>query len=79
LLLPLLGFIYFAETVSVIMQTGYFKYTKSKTGEGKRIFLMAPIHHHFEAKGTHEAKIVVRFWIITAVTVVTTLLVLRIR
>lgn len=79
LLLPVLGFIYFVETVSVIIQTGYFKYTKYKTGEGQRVFLMAPIHHHFEAKGTHEAKIVVRFWIITAVTVVTTLLILRIR
>ena len=79
LLLPVLGFIYFVETVSVIIQTGYFKYTKRKTGEGQRVFLMAPIHHHFEAKGTHEAKIVVRFWIITAVTVVTTLLILRIR
>ena len=79
LLLPGLGFIYFVEAVSVIVQTLYFKYTKRKYGEGRRIFLMAPLHHHFEARGTHEAKIVVRFWIITAVTMVATLLVLRMR
>ncbi len=79
LLLPGLGFIYFVEALSVVIQTGYFKYTRRKTGEGKRVFRMAPLHHHFEARGTHEAKIVTRFWIITAVTVVATLLVLRIR
>ncbi len=79
LLLPLLAFIYFTETVSVIIQTSYFKYTKRKYGEGRRVFRMAPIHHHFEAKGTHEAKIAVRFWIITAVTVIATLVVLRLR
>lgn len=79
LLLPMLGAVYFMEALSVIVQTNYFKYTKRKTGVGKRIFKMAPLHHHFEARGTHEAKIVTRFWIITAVTVVATLLSLRIR
>lgn len=79
LLLPLLGAVYFMETLSVIMQTTWFKWTRRRTGEGKRIFRMAPLHHHFEASGTPEAKIVTRFWIITAVTVVATLLVLRIR
>ncbi len=79
LLLPLLGAVYFFEALSVIVQTGYFKYTKRRTGVGKRVFLMAPLHHHFEARGTHEAKIVVRFWIVTAVTVIAALMSLRIR
>ncbi len=79
LLLPALGAIYFVEALSVIIQTTYFKYTRRKYGEGRRVFRMAPLHHHFEARGTHEAKIVVRFWIITAVAVIATLLVLRIR
>jgi phospho-N-acetylmuramoyl-pentapeptide-transferase len=79
LLLPILGAVYFMEASSVIIQTLYFKYTKRKTGVGKRVFLMAPLHHHFEARGTHEAKIVVRFWILTAAMVVATLLSLRMR
>ncbi len=79
LLLPLLCLVFFMETLSVIMQTSYFKYTRRKTGEGKRIFRMAPLHHHFEAKGAHEVKIVVRFWILTVITVIATLLSLRIR
>jgi len=79
LLLPLLGIVYFAEAVSVILQTSYFKYTRRRTGEGKRIFLMAPLHHHFEARGLHEAKIVTRFWIVTAITVIAALLLLRLR
>ena len=79
LLLPIMGFIYFAEVLSVIIQTGYFKWTKRRTGTGKRVFRMAPLHHHFEAKGTHEAKIVTRFWIITAVTTIATILSLRIQ
>jgi len=79
LLLPLLCAVFFWETLSVIIQTTYFKYTRRKYGEGKRVFKMAPIHHHYEAQGWHEAKIVLRFWLITAVTVVATLLVLRIR
>ncbi len=79
LLLPLLCAIFFVEALSVILQTVYFKYTRRRTGVGKRIFLMAPLHHHFEARGTHEAKIVTRFWIITAVTVIASMMVLRLR
>jgi phospho-N-acetylmuramoyl-pentapeptide-transferase len=79
LLLPLLGIVYFAEAVSVIVQTSYYKYTRRRTGEGKRIFRMAPLHHHYEALGLHEAKIVTRFWIVTAITVIAALLMLRIR
>jgi phospho-N-acetylmuramoyl-pentapeptide-transferase len=79
LLLPIMGFIYFAEVLSVIIQTVYFKWTKKRTGTGKRVFRMAPLHHHFEARGTHEAKIVTRFWIITAVTTIATILSLRLQ
>jgi phospho-N-acetylmuramoyl-pentapeptide-transferase len=62
--LPLLCGVFFLEALSVIMQTGYFKYTKRRYGEGRRIFLMAPLHHHYEAKEIHESKIVIRFWIV---------------
>jgi len=79
LLLPLLCAVFFAETLSVIVQTVYFKYTKRKYGEGRRVFKMAPLHHHYEAKGVHESKIVIRFWTVTALFVILTLLVLRIR
>jgi phospho-N-acetylmuramoyl-pentapeptide-transferase len=79
LLLPLLGIVYFAEALSVILQTSYYKYTRRRTGEGQRIFRMAPLHHHFEARGLHEAKIVTRFWIVTAITVIASLLLLRLR
>ena len=79
LLLPLLGIVYFAEALSVIVQTSYFKYTRRRTGTGKRVFRMAPLHHHYEARGLHEAKIVTRFWIVTAITVIAALLILRIR
>ncbi|MGS4345559.1 phospho-N-acetylmuramoyl-pentapeptide-transferase [Myroides odoratus] len=64
LLIPVLCAVFFAETLSVVLQVSYFKYTKKKLGEGKRIFLMAPLHHHFQKKGYHESKIVTRFWII---------------
>ena len=64
LLFVLLGGVFVAETVSVLLQVSYFKYTKKRTGVGKRIFLMAPLHHHFEMKGWEESKIVIRFWII---------------
>ena len=79
LLIPVLCLVFFVESLSVIAQTSYFKYTRKKTGTGKRIFKMAPIHHHFEMQGIHEAKIVTRFWIVTALTVLATLLLLRIR
>ncbi|MBU1063968.1 phospho-N-acetylmuramoyl-pentapeptide-transferase, partial [bacterium] len=64
ILFVLLGGVFVAETASVLMQITYFKYTKKKSGTGKRIFLMAPLHHHFEMKGWDESKIVIRFWII---------------
>lgn len=79
LLLPLLCAIFFVESLSVIIQTGWFKYTRKTTGTGQRVFKMAPIHHHFEVLGFHENKIVLRFLIVTAITVVATLLILRIR
>jgi phospho-N-acetylmuramoyl-pentapeptide-transferase len=79
LLLPLLGAVYFVEALSVIIQTTYFKYTRWRTGQGQRVFRIAPLHHHFEAMGLHESKIVIRFWILTALTVLATLLTLRIR
>jgi len=64
ILLVLIGGVFVAEALSVILQTSYYKYTRKKVGEGKRIFRMAPLHHHFELKGWHESKVVVRFWII---------------
>ncbi len=79
LLLPLLCAVFFMETLSVIIQTSWFRHTRKKSGVGKRVFRMAPIHHHFEATGMHEAKIVIRFWLVTAATVIAALLVLRIR
>src|SRR5690606_24225479 len=74
-----LGAIFFVETASVIVQTLYFKYTKRRTGEGRRVFKMAPLHHHYEALGVHESKIVIRFWIVTALLVILTLSLLRLR
>jgi phospho-N-acetylmuramoyl-pentapeptide-transferase len=64
LLLVIIGGVFAIEVMSVIIQTTYYKYTRKKYGEGKRIFKMAPVHHHFELKGWHESKVVVRFWII---------------
>ncbi|MBE6340680.1 MAG: phospho-N-acetylmuramoyl-pentapeptide-transferase [Bacteroidales bacterium] len=79
LLLPILCGIFFVENVSVMMQVSYFKYTKRKYGEGRRIFLMAPIHHHFQKKGYPEPKIVLRFWLIGIILAVVTLVTLKIR
>ncbi|WP_372633971.1 phospho-N-acetylmuramoyl-pentapeptide-transferase [Fodinibius sp.] len=79
LLLPVVCGIFFMETLSVIIQTTYFKYTRRKYGEGKRFFLMAPIHHHFEKKGWPESKIVVRFWIIAVLLGILGLLTLKLR
>jgi phospho-N-acetylmuramoyl-pentapeptide-transferase len=64
LLLAIIGGVFISEVLSVIIQTTYFKYSRKKYGEGKRIFKMAPLHHHFELQGWHESKVVVRFWII---------------
>src|SRR5690606_10843278 len=79
LLIPLLCGIFFAESISVMLQVGYFKYTKKQTGEGKRIFLMAPIHHHYQKKGYHESKIVTRFWILGILLAIVTIVTLKLR
>ena len=79
LLLPLICGVFLIETLSVIIQVSYFKYTKNKLGFGKRVFLMSPIHHHFQKKGYHESKIVVRFWIIGILMAIISLITLKIR
>ena len=79
LILPLLCGIFVVESLSVIIQRTHFKYTKKKYGEGRRVFLMAPIHHHFQKKGIPEPRIVTRFWIIGIILAVSTLAVLKIR
>lgn len=79
LLLPLLCGVFLIENLSVILQVIYFKYTKAKSGVGKRIFLMAPIHHHFQKKGYHESKIVTRFWILGILLAILTIVTLKIR
>ncbi len=79
LLLPLLCGIFLVEIVSVLIQVWYFKYTKRKYGEGRRIFRMSPIHHHFQKLGMHEAKIVTRFWIVGVMLAVLTLITLKVR
>ena len=79
LLIPLLCGIFFAESLSVMLQVGYFKRTKKKYGEGKRIFLMAPLHHHYQKKLYHESKIVTRFWIIGILLAIISIVTLKIR
>ena len=79
LLLPLLCGVFLVESFSVMMQVGYFKYTKRKYGEGQRLLLMAPVHHHFQKKGQFETKIVLRFWIISLLLAAITLVTLKIR
>ncbi|MBP5318220.1 MAG: phospho-N-acetylmuramoyl-pentapeptide-transferase [Paludibacteraceae bacterium] len=79
LLLPILCGIFLAESLSVIVQVSYFKYTKKKYGEGRRILLMSPLHHHYQKKGNPEAKIVTRFWIIGIALAILTILTLKIR
>jgi len=79
LLIPLLCGVFFIETLSVILQVGYFKYSRSKTGNGKRIFKMAPLHHHYQKRGFHESKIVARFWIVGILLAVLTVVTLKLR
>jgi len=79
LLIPLFCFVFLVENVSVMMQVGYFKYTKKKYGEGRRIFLMSPLHHHYQKQGYHESKIAVRFWVVTILSVVFAVVTLKIR
>lgn len=79
LLIPILCGIFLMENLSVVMQVSYFKYTKKKYGEGRRIFLMSPLHHHYQKKGIPEAKIVTRFWIVGIILAVLTIVTLKIR
>ena len=79
LLIPLLCGIFLIENLSVIIQVGYFKYSRKKTGVGKRIFKMAPLHHHYQKSGLHESKIVTRFWIIGILLAVLSIVTLKIR
>jgi phospho-N-acetylmuramoyl-pentapeptide-transferase len=79
LLIPIFCGVFLIENLSVILQVAYFKYTRKKYGEGRRIFLMSPLHHHFQKKGLHESKIAVRFWIITILLVVASILTLKTR
>ena len=79
LLLPILGGIFFAETVSVLIQKAYFKYTKRKYGQGKRVFRMAPVHHHFELLGLPEPKIVTRFYIVAIILAILSLATFKVR
>jgi len=78
-LIPIFCGVFLIENLSVILQVSYFKYTKKKYGEGRRIFLMSPLHHHYQKKGFHESKIAVRFWIVTVLLVVASILTLKIR
>jgi phospho-N-acetylmuramoyl-pentapeptide-transferase len=79
LLIPILCGIFLIENLSVMIQVGYFKYTKKKYGEGRRVFLMSPLHHHYQKQGMHEAKIVTRFWIVGILLAAFTLATLKLR
>jgi phospho-N-acetylmuramoyl-pentapeptide-transferase len=79
LVLLIMAGIFVVETISVMLQVSYFRYTKKKYGKGRRIFMMAPLHHHFEKKGWKETQVVVRFWIITMMLVLIGLASLKIR
>ena len=79
LLIPVLCGVFLAETLSVIIQVSYFKYTKRRYGEGKRIFLVSPLHHHYQKRGMNEVKIVTRFWIVAILLAVITVITLKIR
>lgn len=79
LLIPVLCGVFLIENLSVMMQVGYFKYTKKRFGEGRRIFLMAPLHHHYQKKGIHEAKIVMRFLVISILLAVISIVTLKVR
>ena len=79
LLIPIFCGVFLIENLSVIIQVSYFKYTKKKFGEGRRVFLMSPLHHHYQKKGFHESKIAVRFWIITILLVIASILTLKTR
>jgi phospho-N-acetylmuramoyl-pentapeptide-transferase len=79
LLIPLLCGIFLAENLSVVVQVSYFKYTKKRFGEGRRILLMSPLHHHYQKKGYHESKIVTRFWIVGILLAILSIVTLKLR
>ena len=79
LLIPVLCGVFLIENLSVMLQVGYFKYSRRKYGEGRRIFKMAPLHHHYQKSGLHEAKIVARFWILAVLLAVVTIVTLKVR
>jgi phospho-N-acetylmuramoyl-pentapeptide-transferase len=79
LLIPILAGVFLVENLSVILQVSYFKYTKKKFGEGRRIFKMSPLHHHYQKSGYHESKIVTRFWIVGIMLAVLTIVTLKLR
>lgn len=79
LLIPILCGVFLMENLSVVMQVSYFKYTKKKFGEGRRIFLMSPLHHHYQKKGIHESKIVVRFWVVAILLAIISIVTLKVR
>jgi phospho-N-acetylmuramoyl-pentapeptide-transferase len=79
LLIPFFCFVFLVENLSVVIQVAYFKYTKRKYGEGRRVFLMSPLHHHYQKLGYHESKIAVRFWIITILSVILAIVTLKLR
>lgn len=79
LLIPIFCMVFLVENLSVIIQVSYFKYTKRKYGEGKRVFLMSPLHHHYQKLGYHESKIAVRFWIVTIISVAMAIVTLKLR
>jgi phospho-N-acetylmuramoyl-pentapeptide-transferase len=79
LLIPIFCGVFLVENLSVMIQVSYFKYTKKKYGEGRRVFLMSPLHHHYQKKGFHESKIAVRFWIVTILCVLLSIATLKIR
>ncbi len=79
LLIPIFCMVFLVENLSVMIQVSYFKYTKKKYGEGRRVFLMSPLHHHYQKKGFHESKIAVRFWIVTILSVAMAIVTLKLR
>jgi phospho-N-acetylmuramoyl-pentapeptide-transferase len=79
MLIPLLCGIFLVENFSVVLQVSYFKYTKKRFGEGRRIFLMSPLHHHYQKKGYHESKIVVRFWVVAIMLAILSIVTLKLR
>ena len=79
LLLPILCGVFLVESLSVMVQVGYFKFTRLRYGEGRRILLMAPLHHHYQKKGVPEPRIVARFWVVSVLLAVLTMVTLKIR